>query len=162
MATLIELDRIGQAFKLDPVLEYNEQEWRMIYTSPRLKNWIENDLSRLVSTWAVEVDPVQQLDALIEEFCSGTTLCFGEQFKPIQHVKGGIWELKTPDLRMFGWFHVKDCFVAWRADHADFIKEHDLYYGLAGEAAMFRDRLDLDEPKFVPGEDPNAVVSNYN
>jgi hypothetical protein len=105
---------------------------------------------------------LQQLDALVEEFCSGVTLCFGPQFKPIQHVKDGIWELKTPDLRVFGWFHVKDCFVGWRCECAEFVKKHNLYYGLAGETARFRDQLDLDLPKFVPGDDPNGVVSNYS
>lgn len=162
MATLIQLANTGRLFKLDPQLEVNEQEWRMIYASPHLKNWIENDLPGHVSTWRVEVDPVQQLDALVEEFCSGTTLCFGHRFKPLQRVKGGIWELKTPDLRLFGWFHIKDCFVGWRAEHADHVKKHNLYNGIASEAARFRDQLDLDEPKFVQGDDPNAVVSNYN
>jgi hypothetical protein len=156
------LERSDQLFKLDPQLEFNEREWRMIYTSPRLKDWVETDLPGLVSTWSQELSPIQQLDALVEEFCSGATLYFGEQFKPIQHVRGGIWELKTPDLRLFGWFHVKDCFIGWRCENADYVKTHNLYYGLAGEAAQFRDQLDLDAPKFVPGEDPNAVVSNYS
>jgi hypothetical protein len=162
MATLIQLANSGRLFKLDPELEVNEQEWRMIYTSPRLKDWIANDLPTLVSKWEIETDPLQQLDALVEEFCSGTTLCFGPQFKPIQHVRGGIWELKTPDLRIFGWFHVKDCFIGWRAEDTEVVKTHNLYYGLAGEAAHFRDQLDLDAPKFIPGDNPNAVVSNYN
>jgi hypothetical protein len=65
MATLIQLADTGRLFKLDPQLEVNEREWRMIYASPRLKNWIENDLPGLVSTWAVEMDPVQQLARLI-------------------------------------------------------------------------------------------------
>jgi hypothetical protein len=25
-------------------------------------------------------------------------------------------------LRIFGWFHVKDCFVGYRAEHADYVK----------------------------------------
>lgn len=162
MATLVELDRRGELFKLDPALEANEQEWRMIYTSPRLKDWLEGVLPSLVSHWQQELSPLQQVDALVEEFCSGTTLCFGPQFKPIQHVKGGIWELKTPDVRVFGWFHVKDCFVGWRGEAAEHVKRYNLYYGIAGEAARYRDLLDLDEPKFIAGEDPNNVVSNYN
>jgi hypothetical protein len=89
-------------------------------------------------------------------------LYYTAQFHPIRHVRDGIWVLKTPDLRIFGWFPVKDCFIGWRAEHADFVKRHDLYHGLAGETAEFRDRLLLDEPKFVPGVNPDAVVSNYS
>jgi hypothetical protein len=44
----------------------------------------------------------------------------------------------------------------------DNVKRHRLYYGYANEAARFRDRLDLDAPKFVPGDDPHAVVSNFS
>ena len=87
---------------------------------------------------------------------------FRSNVKPITHVSGGIWELKTSDLRIFGWFHAKDCFIGYRAEHADFVKKHNLYYGLASEAARFRDQLDLDEPKFIPGDDPNVILSNYN
>src|SRR5262245_10317967 len=123
MATLLDLQARDQLFKLDPSLDPSEQEWRMIYTSPQLRAWIEDDLDGLISTWKLEASPSQQLDALVEEFCSGVTLYYGQQFKPIQHVKGGIWELKTPDLRMFGWFYVKDCFIAWKAEHADYVKK---------------------------------------
>jgi hypothetical protein len=161
MATLLELDRAAELFKLDPQLEPNEQEWRMIYLSPTLMRWMQDELPHLESTWKVEVDPTQQLDALVEEFCSGATLYYGPHFHPIAHVEDGIWELKTPDLRIFGWFHAKDCFVGWRAGLADFIKTHNLYHGFAGETAHFRNRLDLNAPKFIPGVDPNAVVSNY-
>jgi hypothetical protein len=161
MATIIELTNARQLFKLDPQLQANEQEWRTIYMSPRLGQWLQNDLPNLQSAWKVEVDPTQQLDALVEEFCSGARLCYGPQFHPIQHVEDGIWELKTPDLRVFGWFPVRDCFVGWRAELADHVKTHGLYYGLAGETAHFRNQRNLDEPKFIPGTDPNAVVSNY-
>lgn len=162
MATVVELDSLRQLFKLDPQLEPNEQEWRTIYLSPTCMKWIQDELPSLVSTWQVEVDPTQQLDALVEEFCSGETLCYGPTFHPIEHIEDGIWQLKTPDLRIFGWFHVKDCFIAWRGGLADFIKTHNLYHGFAGETANFRKRLSLDEPKFIPGVDPNAVVSNYS
>jgi hypothetical protein len=155
------LDDAGQLFKLDPQLQANEQEWRMIYMSPRLDEWMRDALPNLQSTWRLEVNPAQQLDALVEEFCSGATLHYGPQFHPIQHVQDGIWELKTPDLRLFGWFHVRDRFVGWRAEFADHVKKYGLYYGLAGETAHFRSQLNLDEPKFIPGTDPNAVVSNY-
>jgi hypothetical protein len=162
MATLIELCGTGELYKLDPQLEANEQEWRMIYLSPDLRLWLEKDLPNLEATWSTEIDPTQQLDALVEEYCSGCTLYYGPQFHPIRHVQDGIWELKTPDLRIFGFFHVRDCFIGWRAGHTDFIKKHDLYYGFAGETAGFRARLNLNDPKFVPGDDPNAVVSNFS
>ena len=162
MATLLELNHAQALFKLDPQLEPNEQEWRAIYLSPRLLDWLRDVLPTLKATWESEIDCVQQLDGLVEVFCSGETLCYTSQFHPIAHVKDGIWMLKTGDLRIFGWFHVKDCFIGWRAELADHVKKHDLYHGLAGETAHFRDSLPLDTPRFVPGANPNDVISNYS
>lgn len=162
MATIIDLVKAQKLFKLDPELEPNEQEWRWIYALPQFRKRVEDDLATWASTWEVEVAPIQQMDALMEVFCSGVTLTFGTQFRPLVHIKDGIWELKTPDLRLFGWFHVKDCFIGSALDLAFNVKSYNLYAGYASEAARLRDQLDLDEPKFVPGSDPNDVVSNYN
>jgi len=135
----------------------------MIYGLPKLLPRLEIDLPKWESTWKIEESPVQQLDALLDIFCSGETITFDRRFKPlITHVKDGIWELKTPDLRIFGWFRVKDCFIAGALDLAFNVKSHNLYAGYANEIVYHRDHLDLDEPKFVPGDNPDDVVSNYD
>jgi|SRR5665811_941124 len=161
MATLVELDQVGAVIKLDPALGAGQQELRVIYLSPRCETWLRDVLHTLGSTWNIEEFPTEQLDALVSIFASGKTLTYGEQFKPLQHIKNGVWELKTADLRVIGWFPCKDCFVSVSADTADRIKQHKLYNGYIGEAVKFRDALNLDEPKFVVGEDPNDVVSDY-
>ena len=106
---------------------------------------------------------MEQVDGLVDVFCSGDTLTYGEQFKPLTHIKDGVWELKTPDIRIFGWFNRKDCFIGVVADDATRIKTYHLYHGYANvTTARFRDALDLDEPKYVTGDDPHAVVSNFD
>jgi hypothetical protein len=163
MATLLDLERWGALFRLDAGLDPGVQEFRQIYTSPDLRWWMESTLPGLVSSWNLELTPLEQLDGLINVFCSGDTLTYGQQFKPLTHVKDGIWELKTADLRMFGWFNRKDCFVGVVADDATRIKTYKLYKGYANvTTAGFRDALDLDEPKYVTGDDPHAVVSNFD
>lgn len=162
MATVLELEAAGSLFKLDPDLQQGIQELRCIYVSPRLKTWIENDLPNLESTWKVELTPQEQLQAFVEEvFCPGEPLTYEWHFRPISHVKDGIWELKTADIGMFGWFSIKDCFIGSAANLTDLVKQHGLYHGYADEAARFRDRLDLTPPKFIPGDNPHAVVSNF-
>ncbi len=95
-------------------------------------------------------------------YASGQTLTYRRAFHPIWHAGNGVWMLKTADLRVFGWFHARDCFVGHAANTAEQVKAHNLYHGYAGEVVHFRNQLDLDEPKFVAGEDPNAVVSNLS
>jgi len=162
MATPLELDLRGDLFKLDSGLAPID-EIRRIYAAPRLHLWIQNDLPKLESTWNVELTPQEQLVGFVEEeFCPGEPLTFDEQFKPLRHVGDGIWELKTADLRMFGWFYEKDCFIGSAANLADLIKRLHLYIPYGEETARLRDALDLDVPKFVPGDDPHAVVSDFS
>lgn len=162
MSTILELVTSGDLFRLDPELGPDEQEWRYIYVLPRLKTWLETTLPTLGSTWAIEESPAEQLDELAWTFCSGQTLTYGWQFKPLRPVGHGIWELKTADLRMFGWFPMKDVFVGTDADSKDHIKLHKLYRGYCNQAVMLRDSLNLDDPKFIAGDDPNDVVSNFD
>ena len=124
---------------------------------------METVLPGLDSTWKIEQPPVEQLDDLMEVFCSGSPLTYGWQFKCLTHVAEGVWELKTADVRLFGWFHKKDCFIAAVADTADRIKTHKLYEGYGRiEVINFRKALDLDDPKFIPGDNPHDVVSNFS
>src|SRR4051812_27179079 len=111
MATLLHLEGAQLLHKIYPALDPREHEWRLFYALPRLRAWIERTLPTLESSWKIEESPVEQLDALIYVFCSGQPLAYGQQFKPLRHIRDGIWELKTADLRVFGWFHTKDCFI---------------------------------------------------
>lgn len=119
------------------------------------------DVASLESNWNLEISPGQQLDDFLINYCLGEPLTYRHQFKPLRYRKDGVWELKTADVRVFGWFAQIDQFVAVVADTAWRIKEHGLYAGYAGDVDRFRDAIDLDPPKFVPGKDPKDVVSNF-
>ncbi len=162
MATPIELDRTGALFKLD-ALDQAIQEFRQFYASPQLHKWINDVLPTLSSSWNLELAPLEQFVDLMETFCAGERLMYGLQFKPLVHITDGIWELKTADVRIFGWFQKKDCFIGAVADDATRIKKIDLYRGYANVTTKgFLEALDLDDPKYVPGDDPHAVVSNFD
>lgn len=160
MATLLNLAKSGQVIKVDPVLGPKELEMRRIYLLPRACKWITEVLPATDSSWDLETSPNEQLDALIYEYCSGQPLCIGLRLKALVHLGEGIWELKTPDLRLFGWFTQKDCFIVSDCDDAGRVKKVPLYRGYCEQAVRLRGALDLDEPKFVTGDDPNDVVSN--
>jgi len=160
MATLLDLaGPHGPLFKLD-ALDANTQEFRCIYLSERLKNWMENDLPQLQATWQTEISCRDQVVDLTEMFCAGEELDSSTQFHALRPYTDGVWELKTGDVRIFGWFPQKDHFVGVVAHDAYFVKLHNLYHGLIGEVVRYRNSLDLDGSKFVPGDDPHAVVSN--
>lgn len=162
MATLLHLAEQNRVFKLDAVLGRGQQEWRRIYVLPEARIWMEGVLPTLESELGLETSPIEQLDAFLSTYCAGDTLTYGRQFRPIMHVGAGIWELKTPDLRLFGWFHSKDCFVCTDCDDASRVKRHCLYGGYRDQGVRRREQLELDEPKYLAGDDPNVVISAFS
>ena len=160
MATLLELERRGDVFRFDPALAWNEYEDRRIFLLPPARDWIQNVLPTLGSTWNIEISPEEQLDTLFYEFCSGRPLAVGGQFKKLNPINNGMWELKTSDLRVFGWFPSKDCFVVTDCDDTDKIKRLNLYRPYCDQGVRRREALNLDEPKYFTGDDPNDVVSD--
>jgi hypothetical protein len=162
MATPIQLHYAGTLYKYDPELAPKQREIRTFYASQRMQKWVTEDLPKLESTWKIEQSPQEQLSELLDEiYCPEEPLTFGRQFRPLRYIVDGIWELKTADLRVFGWFFAKNCFIASAANLTDLIKRLHLYLPYQEEAVRVRNQLDLDDPKFVPGDDPHAVVSNF-
>ena len=159
MATLLHLAKHGQVARIDPELDKEE---RFIYALPRFREWLEGTLPTLASSWNLEETPLEQFDVLLERFCSGDFLTVGQHFKCLYDHAQGIWELKTADLRIFGWFYRRDEFIATAGEATWRVKEFDLYRGLRDQSVRERNSFDLDEPKFIPGSEPNAVVSSFN
>ena len=164
MATIIDLSRppLAAIERLDPAFDDGTQEFRCIYATPKFRTWIKDDLPKMTSALGLELSPEDQLFDLVQLFCSDDILTYGEHFKPLRCRGQGVWELRTPDIRVFGWFPLRDHFVGVVANDATFIKKHDLYDGYIGEVVRFRDQLNLDQPKFIQSERPQDVVSNYS
>lgn len=161
MATIVELVALGALVKVDPSLGWRELEMRCIYLLPRALKWLEEVLPVTDSNWNIEETPEEQFDTLVYEFCSGVSLPVGKRFKALIHRGEGLWELKTADLRLFGWFVYKNCFVVSDCDTAGTVKQVGLYRGYCDQAEWLRNLLDLDEPKFITGDNPDDVISDW-
>jgi hypothetical protein len=160
MATLSKLIADGLILRWHIELPPHQQPERSLLLLPQLPARMDHALAE-GSTWNIEESPAQQLDALTVVLVTGEPLVFGRQFKPLVHHQDGVWYLKTADVRLFGWFPHRDCFIAAAVGGADLIKRLRLYRPLAEEVGRLRTALPLDEPKFIGGNDPNAVISNF-
>lgn len=160
MSTVIELAEAGALIRFDASLSSRQQPLRRIYLLPRVVEWIEKKLPTLMADWALEVTPLEQLDDFAAIFVAGDAIQYERQAKPLRHVEAGVWELKTADLRMFGWFTDRDCFVCSAIDLATRVKRTRMYAGYRDQAVHDRKQLDLDHPKFIESDNPDAVVSN--
>lgn len=161
MATILSLTKAKTLSKFIPGLRPGEQEFRTLYAAPRFEKWVVETLPGLASNWQLDLTPQLQLDEYLINYALGNQLTFRRQFNPIRYRGEGVWELKTADVRVFGWFYRKDQFIALVGDEAWRVKEYGLYAGYAGEVVKFRDSLPLDGQKFVTGKDPKNVISNY-
>lgn len=161
MATIEQLVAQDQLIRFDPELGWREMEDRFILFLPKAAQWMTQRLPNESSSWNIELSPQEQFDDLAYTFCSGRELVFEHQVAPIFHIEHGIWELKTADLRLFGWFPRRDWFICSGVNTAEEVKRLHLYAGYRDEAVRRRDQLDLNPPKFLPGEDPNVVISAW-
>ncbi len=66
-----------------------------------------------------------------------------------------VWEMKTADLRLFGWMYQRRKFIVVRGGYADDYKEPTktrTYADERREVVRARDALPLDDPKLVRGK----------
>ena len=169
MATLIELASNELVVRLDPALELGELEERCIYVFPHVIDQIEAMMG-MDSPTGHELSATEQFYEFLAHFASGGEMQVPQQFHDLRHRADGIWELKTRDLRFFGWFHQIDCFVCTDLADATRVKhgppgstiKGSLYHGYGNEVVRRRNGLNLDHPKFISGVNPQDVVSNTN
>jgi hypothetical protein len=160
MATIMHLEKIGVLAKLDAQLSYRQQEFRCFYASQKLVSWLQKELSDAVSQHNLDQTPSEQVDALLESYCSGKELIYEWTFRDIKPIGSGVWELKTADVRIFGWFHQKDVFVGVAAGFAWWIKQQKNYGAYREEVLRFIEGLDLDEPKCLMGGVADGIISD--
>lgn len=152
MATLAELATSGKLVRLGGGLLPLEQVQGRIFAYPHVIEWFENELPALESEMGDgRQTPTEQLDDLLHDFVVGRNMAYWERSHSMQPEEHGVWELKTPDLRMFGWFNLRLTFVIAEIDTAYRCKLHGLYPGYRGSVLRRRDALDLDLPKFITG-----------
>lgn len=153
MATVNELCETGDLIKIGGGLDADEQPERLLFAFPHVIEWLDTVLPDLEPAFHEgKLDPIDQADDLMHDFVSGADFSFYEKSHSMEPREPGVWELKTADLRIFGWFASKSVFIVAAIDTAFRCKQHGLYAGYRNEVVWRRGQLNLDEPKFIQGE----------
>jgi hypothetical protein len=160
MLTIEALVEAGAFSRIEVEMGRRDQPMRLLYGTPgfiawlgEIKNGAEPE-NRLVDT-----TPAEQIDQLFHTFLSGMPLIYTRQFRMMRAEKNAVWELKTPDMRIFGWFMKKDCFVGVFGNWADEVKDHDLYRGYRIAIRRLRRELGIIDTLCVQGIIPGDVIS---
>jgi hypothetical protein len=160
MVPLADLAERELIVPIDVPLGPREQPARLLYGTPDFIRWLSERI-RLneASPLSADMTPVEQLDNLFYLFVSGQCLAYSRQFRYIKAEKHAVWELKTPDFRIFGWFPAKDCFICVFGDWADKVKDHDLYRGYRLATRRVRREMGIGQNDCVQSLDPDDVIS---
>lgn len=146
--------------KIEVALAPHEQPLRLLYGTPQFTRWLQEVADGAASPRLLgHLSAAEQIDDLLYSFLSGAPLLFNRQFRAVRVEDNAVWELKTPDVRIFGWFMAKDCFLAVFGNWTDIIKDHDLYRGYRIAIRRLRRELGIDASLCVKGSAPDDVLS---
>jgi hypothetical protein len=160
MPTITDLVDNGAIVRIEVELAPRDQPLRLLYGTPQFVVWLQEALAGAEPQQRLgQTSPAEQIDDLFHSFLSGAPLVFTRQFRAVRAEDNAVWELKTPDVRIFGWFMAKDCFVAVFGNWADTIKDHDLYRGYRIAIRRLRRELGVDATLCVKGVAPDDVLS---
>lgn len=161
MSTIEDIEGHGLLVRLKVELDYGEFDERSFFVTPDVKAWLENDLPGLETTIAEgRLTPLEQVYARLHEFITGEKfICEnGRDLHEMWPHHHDVWELKTVDVRLIGWFYAPKKFVCVYIDSKGRMEElkaqgTDLYEIYRNSTKRFRDELDIDPPKVASEED---------
>lgn len=154
MPTPSDAVRSRQLDKIEGGLDAHEQEQRLLYATLRAVDWMESNLDDLEADGFYEnaATPLQQADDLFYSFVSGEDMASDWPPHVMKPSERGVWELRTPDLRFFGWFWRKGVFVISAVNSASQCKQFSLYAGYRDQCVRDRESFDFDPPPYINGE----------
>lgn len=100
------------------------------------------------------------MDDILRRWITGKPLRYGNVVKDLMPADDEVWELKTADLRVFGWIVQPRKYIAVLGGYADHYKGPNCsarYEAARKHVMAVRSAIDLDEPKFAAGNYDDLV-----
>lgn len=155
MATLTTLLDEKRLIRVTMQLPRGQFHDRKLYAFPKCLEWMRNDVPKMVSgRIASAFTPREQLIERLRQWMAGDPMAYGPMFHDMDPATDEVWELKTADLRIFGWMYRPYEFIAVRGGYTDDYKEPTKTKNYADdrrEVVKARDAVPLDNPKYVTG-----------
>lgn len=158
MSTLAQLADLGTLKRYEPMMERGEFPDRNVFFAREAHNWSERTLISAPRDRSRNLSPFEQVDQLLHDFVIGRPMIYDQHRKMLDPFRLSVWELKTEDVRLIGWFPQKKNFVIVCGQMKKDLRQFSLYAPCICHTVWFRARLDLDEPKCVEGVRPSDVL----
>ena len=160
----ITLDAACQSAGLQP---YDAQlprgctPWRRVYVSEEFRRCIREDVPNYTRRDETQATPLAQIVAELRGFCAGEALVVARDFHCLERFEKCVWQLKTPDVRLVGWFVAKNWMVLHLTGDANVLHaDWSNYAPLVNATETFRASLTPILPGPLEGVRAANVVSN--
>lgn len=124
---------------------------RMLWLAPTLTDWLDEDLFPARRRGRQPLTPFEQVEDLFDSFVGDTRYSGVGDFQNIKPGGDGVYEIKTPCVRVFGWFPLYRGFVAVCAQLKDRLDTAG-YDRCRRDTVAFRRGLGLPQPDFIRGQ----------
>jgi hypothetical protein len=161
MSTVDKLLAEGHLRAVQLGLLEDELPERGLFGTDRLHDFLENDLPKMVGIDA-QLSPLEQIAALCGRYLTDVPLVLRSPISPLRYLESGVWEMKTTDVRIFGWFAKIDNFVADSGVDVARLKSGELNYsGFINQTAWVRRKLGFELVGYVTGTKPNDILEKF-
>src|SRR4051794_3189766 len=110
MATI---DNIPTITRILVPLGRREFDDRKFYALPSFARFLQETLPGLEGgVLEARETPKQQMDSVLRKWNAGKPMARGRAFSNLRPTRHSVWEMKTADLRIFGWLYQPRVFVA--------------------------------------------------
>jgi hypothetical protein len=157
MATLEQLESGGQISRHDAELETWELSKRMISFTSNFGKWL-SQLKSAPKKRGRTLTPFEEINQSFFAFVMGKPMAFGVDYRKLEPHGNHVWEFKTLEMRVFGWFPRKAHFLAVCGEFKDNLPNNKAYKPFIEQVIKFREALALDEPKAILGVGKDAVL----
>ena len=157
MATLDYLLEKGFLVRHDASLEHDEQPVRYVYYPDGFRDWVSNVLQPAPRDRSRNLTPLEQVEQALFDFVIGRPVVYGWHCKKLMPRKHDVWELRTEDVRLFGWAPRKGSFIVVCGELKKRLKRAEDYTPFIEWTRTFRDNLDIESPKALTGDNPYDV-----
>lgn len=160
MATIDELENAGELVRILVRLDPPDVSRRRLFALPAVTTWLGQTLPSVTQHNPDDISPRDQVFVLIKMFLSGEAMEEGGQFRLMQPVEDDVYELKSSDIRIFGWFYRPAVFVATSVDTMERVHTiQGLSSGHRNSVKYVRQNIDLDPPTHIEGASVSYVFS---
>ncbi len=146
MATLDDIEQAGGLIRFDGNLEADEMPERALWHTPEYEAWIGDVLNLYAGTGRKKITPSDEVYSLSIDFILGRPMAYNVDLKKLDPIGHCVWEMKTAEVRVFGYFYLKKIFIAHHGEMKDYLKKRRCYAPHVQRVVEYMKSVGLDPP----------------